>query len=154
MHAGTASSGLEHEEAVMAQIVRDVMSSNLVTVGVDDSLIDASKAMREHDIGDVIIVDEERLLGIVTDRDIVVRGLAEGKSPNAPASEIATTEVKVLAPDDDAREAVRWMREAAVRRLPVVEVGRPVGILSIGDLAITRDPSSALADISSAEPTG
>ena len=108
----------------MAQIVRDVMSANLVTVGVKDSLIDASKAMREHDIGDVIIVQVERLLGILTDTDIVVRGLAEGKSPNAHASEIATTEVKVLSPDDDAAEAVRWRREAAVRRLPVVEAGR------------------------------
>jgi len=137
----------------MTQIVREVMSSNLVTVGVEDSLIDASKARREHDIGDVVIVQDERLLGILTDRDIVVRGLAEGKSPNAPASEIATTEVKVLSPDDDAAEAVRWMREAAVRRLPVVEAGRPVGIVSIGDLAVTRDPSSALAHISSADPT-
>ena len=82
----------------MAQIVRDVMSANLNTVGVKDSLIDASKAMREHDIGDVIIVQVERLLGILTDTDIVVRGLAEGKSPNAHASEIATTEVKVLSP--------------------------------------------------------
>jgi len=59
----------------------------------------------------------------------------------------------VLSPDDDAAEAVRWMREAAVRRLPVVEAGRPVGIVSIGDLAVTRDPSSALAHISSADPT-
>lgn len=137
----------------MAQMVRDVMSSDLVTVGVEDSLIDASKAMREHDIGDVIVVQDERLFGILTDRDIVVRGLAEGRSPNAPASEIATSEVKVLSPDDDATEAVGWMREAAVRRLPVVEAGRPIGIVSIGDLAVTLDPSSALADISSAEPT-
>lgn len=137
----------------MAQMVRDVMSSDLVTVGVEDSLIDASKAMREHDIGDVIVVQDERLLGILTDRDIVVRGLAEGRSPNAPASEIATSDVKVLSPDDDATEAVRWMREAAVRRLPVVEAGRPIGIVSIGDLAVSLDPSSALADISSAEPT-
>ena len=128
----------------MAQTVREVMSTDLVTVGVEDSLIDASKLMSQHDIGDVVVVDADRLLGIVTDRDIVVRGLAEGKSPNAPASELATTDVKVLSPGDDAKEAVQWMREAAIRRLPVVEDGKPVGIVSIGDLAVTRDPSSAL----------
>ncbi|HJR96764.1 MAG TPA: CBS domain-containing protein [Actinomycetota bacterium] len=138
----------------MAQTVREVMSTDLVTVGVEDSLIDASKLMSQHDIGDVVVVDADRLLGIVTDRDIVVRGLAEGKSPNAPASELATTDVKVLSPEDDAEEAVQWMREAAIRRLPVVEDGKPVGIVSIGDLAVTRDPSSALADISAAEPKG
>jgi CBS domain-containing protein len=137
----------------MAQTVRDVMTADLVTVGVDESLIDASKAMREHDIGDVVVVENDRLLGIVTDRDIVVRGLAQGKSPNAPASEIASTDLKVLGPDDDAKEAVRWMREAAIRRLPVVEGGKPIGIVSIGDLAVTRDPSSALADISEASPS-
>lgn len=99
------------------------------------------------------MTEGDNLLGILTDRDIVVRGLAEGKSPNAPASEIATTDLKTLAPDDDAAEAVRWMRKSSIRRLPVVEGGKPVGIESIGDLAVTRDPSSALADISGAEPT-
>jgi CBS domain-containing protein len=135
------------------QLVRDVMSSTLVTVGVDDTLVDASKAMADHGIGDVVVTEGDNLLGILTDRDIVVRGLAEGKSPNAPASEIATTELHTLTPDDDAAEAVRWMRKSAIRRLPVVEGGKPVGIVSIGDLALERDPSSTLADISGAEPS-
>jgi CBS domain-containing protein len=136
----------------MAQKVRDVMSSNLVTVGMDQTVIDASKAMRDNDVGDVIVVEGDQLLGILTDRDIVVRVLAEGKSPNAPASEIATTDLTTLSPDDDAVEAVERMRREAIRRLPVVEDGRPVGIVSLGDLAQSRDPSSALSDISSAPP--
>jgi CBS domain-containing protein len=136
----------------MAQKVRDVMSSNLVTVGMDQTVIDASKAMRDNDVGDVIVVEGDQLLGILTDRDIVVRVLAEGKSPNAPASEIATTELTTLSPDDDAVEAVERMRGEAIRRVPVVEDGRPVGIVSLGDLAQSRDPSSALSDISSAPP--
>ena len=135
------------------QLVRDVMSSTVVTVGADDTLLDASKAMADNDIGDVVVTEGDNLLGILTDRDIVVRGLAAGKSPNAPASEIATTELKTLTPDDDVAQAVRWMRKSAIRRLPVVEAGKPVGIVSIGDLAVERDPSSALADISGAEPT-
>jgi CBS domain-containing protein len=136
----------------MAQKIRDVMSSNLVTVGMDQAVIDASKAMRDNDVGDVIVVEGDQLLGILTDRDIVVRVLAEGKSPNAPASEIATTELTTLSPDDDAVEAVERMRGEAIRRVPVVEDGRPVGIVSLGDLAQSRDPSSALSDISSAPP--
>jgi CBS domain-containing protein len=136
----------------MAQKIRDVMSSNLVTVGMGQTVIDASKAMRDNDVGDVIVVEGDQLLGILTDRDIVVRVLAEGKSPNAPASEIATTELTTLSPDDDAVEAVERMRGEAIRRVPVVEDGRPVGIVSLGDLAQSRDPSSALSDISSAPP--
>jgi CBS domain-containing protein len=136
----------------MAQKIRDVMSSNLVTVGMDRTVIDASKAMRDNDVGDVVVVEGDHLLGILTDRDIIVRVLAEGKSPNAPASEIATTELTTLSPDDDAVEAVERMRGEAIRRVPVVEDGRPVGIVSLGDLAQSRDPSSALSDISSAPP--
>jgi CBS domain-containing protein len=138
----------------MAHKIRDVMTLDLVTVGPDATLIDASKAMGSRNIGDVLVVEGEHLMGIVTDRDIVVRGLAAGKSPNAPASEIATTELTVLSPEDDAVEAVEWMRREAIRRVPVVQDGRPVGILSIGDLAQSRDPESALSDISAAPPQG
>jgi CBS domain-containing protein len=137
----------------MSQRISDVMTNDLATIGPDASLIDASKQMQERDIGDVLVVEDDRVYGIVTDRDIVVRGLARGLSPNAPASEIATTELTMLSPDDDAAEAVEWMRREAIRRVPVVQDGRPVGILSLGDLAQSRDPSSALSDISSAEPT-
>jgi len=134
------------------QTINDVMTSDLVTLDAAATLIEASKAMAARDIGDVLIVENDQLYGILTDRDIVVRGLAEGVSPNARVAEIATTDLEALAPEDDVEEAVRRMREAAIRRLPVVRDGRPVGVVTIGDLATARDPESALADISAAEP--
>jgi CBS domain-containing protein len=110
--------------------------------------------MRANDIGDVIVVDDNgKLTGIVTDRDIVVRVVAEGRDPRATRlGDIASRELTVLAPDDPVERAVELMRERAIRRLPVVEQGKPVGIVSIGDLALDRDPDSALADISAAPP--
>ncbi|MFI2352764.1 CBS domain-containing protein [Streptomyces sp. NPDC019443] len=93
------------------------------------------------------------LRGLVTDRDLVVRVLAEGRNVDeATVSQACSADLVAVSPDDDIDRAVQLMREQAVRRLPVVENERPVGIVSLGDLAIERDPSSALGDISSAEP--
>jgi len=89
----------------------------------------------------------------VTDRDIVVRGLAEGMDPtNTPVSKVCSAELTVVSPDDTVDDAVNLMRDHAVRRLPVVEDGRAVGIVAIGDLARMRDGDSPLAAISSAPP--
>ena len=97
--------------------------------------------------------NDEAVRGIVTDRDIVVRCVAEGKNPTkTKVSEIFTTEPTTLSPDDSLDDAVDALREAHVRRLPVVEDGRVAGIVSIGDLAEARDERSALADISAAPP--
>lgn len=136
----------------MAQTVRDVMTENLVTLPRSAPLADAARRMKEADIGDVIVMSNGDMCGVVTDRDIVVRAIAEGKDPqSATLEEICSHEVVTIAPDDSVAKAVQLMRERAVRRLPVVEAGRPVGIVSIGDLAIERDETSALADISAAE---
>lgn len=137
----------------MARQVRDLMTQDVITVDGQESLTHASRAMKEHDIGDVIVLEDDRVKGILTDRDIVVRGIAEGLNPDrTPAGSIATSRLRFLAPDDDVAQAVEWMREGAVRRIPVVDEGRPVGIVSIGDLAIEQDPRSALASISQSEP--
>ena len=128
------------------------MTADPVTVDAETSLSRASEMMRDHDIGDVIVVEQDRLMGILTDRDIVVRGLAAGKSAASPVRDIATMSVRTLSPEDEVTDAIAWMREAAIRRVPVVDDDRPVGIVSLGDLARERDPQSALADISSAEP--
>jgi CBS domain-containing protein len=137
----------------MAQEIRDVMTQDVVTLPTDASLADASRAMRERDIGDVLVVDGDRLAGIVTDRDIVVRAIAEDRSPSdTTVGELATGDVTSLSPEDSVEDAIRIMRDQAVRRIPVVENHRPVGIVSIGDLAVERDPNSALADISVADP--
>ena len=137
----------------MAETVREVMTDRVVTVPSTASLMDASKAMADHDIGDVIVVDDGNVSGIVTDRDIVVRAIAKGSEPKTTrVSEVLSGQVQTLGPDASIGEAVRMMTEGAIRRIPVVEGGRPVGIVSIGDLAVERDADSALADISAANP--
>ena len=136
----------------MAQTVRDVMTENLVTLPGSAPLADAARRMKESDIGDVIVMADGDMCGVVTDRDIVVRAIAEGKDPqSATLDEICSHDVVTVGPDDSVDQAVQLMRQRAVRRLPVVEGGRPVGIVSIADLAIERDETSALADISAAE---
>lgn len=107
--------------------------------------------MRENDIGDVLISDQDPMCGVLTDRDIVIRALAEGRDPaSTMAGEIASSNLVTVSPDDPVDRAVELMPAHAVRRLPVCHDGRPVGIVSIGDLAIEQDPRSALADISAA----
>jgi len=137
----------------MGQSVREVMTESLITVAGDASLADASRLMRDHDVGDVLVVDDGRFTGIVTDRDIVVRAIADGRLPDeTPVQFVATEDVITVGPDDQVKDVVQAIRESAVRRVPVIEDGKPVGIVSIGDLAIERDPSSALAEISAAQP--
>ena len=138
----------------MAEKIRDVMTSDPATCGPDDTALDAARAMKEGDFGAIVVVTEAgEVRGILTDRDIVVRCVAEGKDPTETTiGEVFTTEPTTLSPDDTLDEAVDALREAHVRRLPVVEDGQVVGIVSIGDLAEARDEKSALADISAAAP--
>lgn len=119
-----------------------------------DASADAARRMRDDDIGDVIVADVDNLLGIVTDRDLVQRVLAEGADPwQTRLAEVFSGELVSVGPNTAVDEAARLMRENAVRRLPVVEDGNLVGVVSIGDLAMEQDERSALADISAAEPT-
>jgi CBS domain-containing protein len=136
----------------MAQKVREIMTENVVTLSGSAPITDAARRMKEADIGDVIVLSDGTICGLVTDRDIVVRAIAEGKDPQSVAlEEICTHDVATVGPDDSVEQAIEILRRRAVRRVPVVEGGRPVGIVSIGDLAIERDEHSALADISAAE---
>ena len=134
--------------------VQDVMTPNPVMLPETATLVDAACKMREAGIGDVVVIDaSEGVRGIVTDRDIVVRGLAEGCDPRtATLGEVVSRDLATISPDDSTDTAVRLMRERAIRRLPVVREGRPVGIITIGDLAMERDRNSALADVSAAPP--
>lgn len=137
----------------MASTVGEVMSVDPVSLRSDAPIIDAAKVMRAADIGDVMVNDGRGICGIVTDRDVVVRAIAEGRDPaNTPLSEICSRELATVSPETPIETAVDLMRQKAIRRLPVVEDGKPVGIVSIGDLAVDRDPKSALADISVAPP--
>jgi CBS domain-containing protein len=123
------------------------------TVSPSDSIVDAARVMNEADIGDVIVAEGDEIQCIVTDRDIVVRAIAEGRDPQSTTvSDVCTPSLETIEPSASVDDALRKMREADIRRLPVVEDGRPVGIVSLGDLAVEREPDSTLADISAASP--
>lgn len=137
----------------MAQLVRDVMTPNPVALPATASLVEAALAMRDFDVGDVLVLDNGQVCGIVTDRDIVVRAIAGGNYPaTVKLGEICSRDLTTLSPTDRVEDAVSLMRERAIRRLPVVEHGQPIGIVSLGDLAVEKDPDSVLGDISAAPP--
>jgi CBS domain-containing protein len=135
----------------MAQTIRDVMTPEPHTVQAGATLADAAAIMRDADIGGVIVLTDGSICGIVTDRDLAVRAVAEGRDPKkTTVGEICSNDLVALSPADSVEDAIGMMREMTIRRLPVVEAGRPVGMVSLGDLAVARDPDSALADISAA----
>lgn len=137
----------------MAQKVSELMTSAPVSLRSGQPLTEAAKAMRERGIGSVLVVDDGQLKGLVTDRDIVVRAVADRRDPGqTPLADVYSPDLVTVAPNDDANTVVQRMREHRVRRIPVVDGGRPVGVLSIGDMAIERDERSALADISAEPP--
>ncbi|WP_055567547.1 CBS domain-containing protein [Streptomyces atriruber] len=139
----------------MADHVRDVMTPGVVAVRPDASLVEAAQLMRAQDIGDVLVASEGRVLGVLTDRDIALRAVADGADPlTVSAQAVCTPNPVVVTPDEAVSAAIGLMRDHAVRRLPVVEDGHPVGMVSLGDLALSEDPTSALADISRAAPDG
>jgi CBS domain-containing protein len=137
----------------MAHYLRDIMTQKPLTLQTSDTITAAARTMRDGNIGDVVVLENGRIRGILTDRDIVVRALAEGMDPSrTTVGEICSKELTTLAPTDSVEHAVSIMRDRAIRRLPVVEEGHPVGIVSLGDLAVARDPDSVLGGISAAPP--
>ncbi|MBC9724828.1 CBS domain-containing protein [Streptomyces sp. TRM68367] len=138
----------------MAQHVRDIMTGAPVSVEPQASVAAVARLMRDQDVGAVLVTDGEELRGLVTDRDLVVRSVCEGGDPEQTTVVGALSDDLVtVRPDEDLDNAVRMMREHAVRRVPVVDDEQhPVGIVSIGDMAMERDPKSALGDISAARP--
>ena len=136
-----------------AEYVKDVLTAGVVAVRPDASLVEAAQLMRTQNIGDVVVAEGQDVMGVLTDRDITVRTVAEGADPmTVSAQTVCTRNPVTVTPDDRVATAVTLMREHAVRRLPVVEKGLPVGIVSLGDVAEAEDPASTLADISRAEP--
>ncbi|MEA2268051.1 MAG: hypothetical protein QOD55_1261 [Solirubrobacteraceae bacterium] len=137
----------------MAQSIREVMTADPRTVDPDATLVDAAREMRDGDVGALVVVDGGAVAGVVTDRDIVVRAIADGRDPSATkVRDVATMNPVTLTVDQTVEDAIRVMREQDIRRIPVVQDGRPAGIVSLGDLAIERDTESALADIASEPP--
>lgn len=137
----------------MAQKISEVMTGEPVSIDVSTSLQQAAATMREHDVGDLLVTDDNGVCGVVTDRDIVVRGLAGDADPaRVRVGDICSRDLVAVDAQEDIDVAVRLMREHALRRLPVTTEGRLAGIVSIGDLAVDQDRRSALADISAAAP--
>lgn len=138
----------------MAQQIQDIMTKQVHCVRTDASVLEVACIMRDRGIGDVLVTDEDgSLCGIVTDRDIVVRAVAAGLPlDGTKIDEICTRDLIQVDANASLEEIVTIMREHAIRRVPVVHGDKPIGIVSIGDLARAKDPNSALADISAAAP--
>jgi CBS domain-containing protein len=126
--------------------IRDVMTPNPRTVTPGDSIQSAARIMRDEDTGAVPVVDNGRPVGIVTDRDIVIRAVADGGQPNRPVGDIVSDSIVCATPEMSTREASQLMSDHQVRRLPVVENDRLVGIVSIGDLAVKEGRDSRTGD--------
>jgi CBS domain-containing protein len=135
----------------MDQRISGLMTRDPITMPATASILEGARAMRDSDIGAVVVLDNGKVYGIVTDRDIVVRAIAQRHDlATTKLRDICSHDLTTLAPTDTVKHAVEVMRDKAIRRLPVVENGKPVGIVSLGDLAVEREPDSALGNISAA----
>jgi len=133
--------------------VRDIMTNQVVWVAPNTPLVEVAKLMQREDIGSVPVCEQDRIKGIITDRDIVVRAIATGKNPNSlSASDIMSTKVVSVNSETDAHEATDIMAKEQIRRLPVLDSGKLIGILALGDLAVEQihinEAGEALSDIS------
>lgn len=137
----------------MAHTISEVMTTAPVTVDASTPIRQVAEEMRDRDIGDVLVTDENGLCGMVTDRDIVIRALPSDSDPSSMRiGDICSRDLVSIDANDDVDHAVQLMRDRALRRLPVTRNGDLVGVVSIGDLARSEDQRSALADISAAPP--
>ena len=120
----------------MAKTIRDLMTKNPCAIDADQPVAHAAKMMRDENVGLAPIVEGQKLVGTLTDRDIAIRVVAEGKDPQkTTVREVATTSVVTIDPNQDLAEALRLMAQNQVRRLPVVEDGRLAGIVAQADVA-------------------
>ena len=128
--------------------VRDVMTPGPIGVGYRQSVGEAARAMRDWGVGAILVVSNGSLYGLVTDRDLVVRAVAEGRGADEPVGPLSSGNLIGVDADADVHEAMRLMRQHGVRRLPVLEDGQVAGIVSLGDLAIQDEPDLAFAQLS------
>ena len=128
--------------------VRDVMTPGPIGVDYHQSIGEAARTMRDWGVGAVLVVSNESLYGLVTDRDLVVRAVAEARGADEPVGPLSSGNLIGVDADANVREAMRLMREHAVRRLPVLENGQVAGIVSLGDLAMQDEPVLSFAQLS------
>ncbi|HHT62415.1 MAG TPA: CBS domain-containing protein [Clostridia bacterium] len=133
--------------------VREIMTEDVKTVTPDTGVENVARLMKENDIGTVLVCEGSKTIGLITDRDIVIRAIAEGKNPSTvKAGEVMSTNLVEVTPDTDVHEAAEMMADYQIKRLPVVENGRLIGIVALGDLAIEEihidEAGNALSGIS------
>lgn len=133
--------------------VKDLMTKDVATLNAEDSVEQAARIMKEHNIGSVPVCDGENVIGIITDRDIALRSVAEGENvKNQKVREVMSSNPVLANPDMDVHDAARIMSERQIRRLPVVDKSNIVGIVSLGDLAVEQqlkdNAEEALSEIS------
>lgn len=136
------------------QTIDEVMTRDPLTVDEGAPVTEAARIMRDANIGDVLVTRPDgSVCGIVTDRDLALNVLAEDNDPGSMVvRDVCNHRIESVASGDPVGRAVQMMSERAIRRLPVIDEGRLVGIVTLGDLAMERDPESALANISEAPP--
>ena len=135
----------------MSAKVRDLMTPGPIGVDYSQTIGEAARTMRDWGIGAVLVVSGQSLHGLVTDRDLVVRAVAESSGPDQAVGPLSSANLVGVQADADVADALRLMRQHAVRRLPVIEDGQVAGVVSLGDLTLQDDPASALAEISQAK---
>lgn len=133
--------------------VKDIMTKNVAYINPDSTVVEAAQMMQKHNIGSVPVCDQSGVVGIVTDRDIIVRNIAHGNNPQStPVKDVMTAEVTTASPEMDVSELTKMMADHQIRRVPVVENNRIVGMLALGDVAanhqLNMEASEALAEIS------
>lgn len=123
-------------EQSTVKTVKEIMSEDCVTLTLQDNIFEAAVKMKQHDIGFIPVLEGKKLIGVVTDRDLVIRGYAEKHSGSTAIKEVLSEQVTTVSPSTSVDEAAKLMANEQIRRLPVVENGDLVGIVAIGDMAV------------------
>ena len=139
---------MEEARHIMDATVRDVMTPGPIGVDYHQSVGEAARAMRDWGVGAILVVSNGSLYGLVTDRDLVARAVAEERGADEPVGPLSSANLIGVDADADVYEAMRLMRQHGVRRLPVLEDGQVAGIVSLGDLAMQDEPDLAFAQLS------
>jgi CBS domain-containing protein len=116
--------------------IKEIMTTDVRTVSANDSITEAASIMKQLDVGAIPVIDKDILVGIITDRDMVLRAVAEGKNPSERVSTIMTTDITTVNSDMDVHKVADLMASKQIRRLPIVDNNQLVGIVSIGDMAV------------------
>lgn len=133
--------------------VKDIMTKDVAYINPDSNVVEAAQLMQKHNVGSIPVCDQNGIIGIVTDRDIIVRNIAHGKDPHStPVRDVMTGQVITAAPDMEVDAATKLMAEKQIRRVPVVDNNMIIGMLALGDVAtdnrFNMEASEALSEIS------